>query len=114
MREIGAKDPSAVIMVEAALILEAGARDRFDKIIVVTCKPAQKIARLARRTGMSEAQAQAEVDRRSKTQMPDDEKMRRADFVIDNDGTLTQLERKVQDAWVAMNEERPANRVSRS
>jgi dephospho-CoA kinase len=79
------------------LIFEAGARDRFDKIIVVTCKPGQKMARLASRTGMSKAQAQAEVERRSKAQISDDEKMRRADFVIDNSGpvdvTLHQVER---------------------
>src|SRR5262249_44086519 len=57
MREIGAKDAYAVMMVEAALILEAGARDDFDKIIVVTCKPAQKVTRCASRTGLTEAQA---------------------------------------------------------
>ena len=97
MREMGAKDPYAVMIVEAALILEAGARDHFDKIIVVTCKAAQKVARFARRTGMSEAQAQIEVERRSNAQMPDEEKMRRADFVIDNSGpedvTRHQVER---------------------
>jgi len=86
MSEIGAKEPYAVMMVEAALILEAGARDRFDKILVVTCKPAQKIERLARRMGMPVALARVEVTRRSNAQMPDDEKMRRADFVIDNSG----------------------------
>lgn len=97
MQEIGAKEPYAIIMVEAALIFEAGVRDRFDKILVVTCKPAQKAERLAHRTGLSIAEAQAEVDRRSKAQMPDDEKMRRADFVIDNSGpedvTRHQVER---------------------
>lgn len=97
MREIGAQDPYAVMMVEAALIFEAGAHDHFDKIIVVTCKPAQKMARLARRTGMSEVQAQAEVERRSKAQMSDDEKMRRADFVIDNSGPVDVTRHQVED-----------------
>ena len=63
MREIGAKDPDAVAIVEAALIFEAGAKERFDKIIVVTCRPAQKSARFAQRTGMAEADAQADVER---------------------------------------------------
>src|SRR5262249_36168300 len=54
-RDIAAKDPYAVIMVEAALIFEAGIRDRFDKGIVLTCKPAQKIERPARRTPRREA-----------------------------------------------------------
>jgi len=96
MRDIGAKDPYAVIMVEAALIFEAGVRDRFDKVIVVTCKQAQKIARLARRTGMSEAEARVEVERRSKAQMPDEEKMRRADFVIDNSGPVDVTRHQVE------------------
>jgi dephospho-CoA kinase len=96
MREIGAKEPYAIMMVEAALIFEAGAHDRFDKIIVVTCKPGQKMARLALRTGMSEAQAEAEVDRRSKAQIPDDEKMRRADFVIDNSGPVDVTRHQVE------------------
>jgi dephospho-CoA kinase len=40
MREVAAKDPHAVAVVEAALIFEAGVNDRFDKIMVVTCMPA--------------------------------------------------------------------------
>jgi dephospho-CoA kinase len=88
MREIGDREPYAVIIVEAALILEAGVHDRFDKIIVVICKPAQKIARLAGRMGMNEAEARADVERRTKAQLPDEEKMRRADFVIDNSGPV--------------------------
>jgi dephospho-CoA kinase len=102
MREIGAKEPYAVMMVEAALILEAGARDHFDKIIVVTCKPAQKMARLARRTGMNEAQARAEVERRSKAQMSDDEKMRRADFVIDNSGPVDVTRHQVERIYAEL------------
>lgn len=88
MREISAKDPQAVVMVEAALIFEAGAHGRFDKIIVVTCNPAQKVERMARRAGLSEPEARAEVERRSRAQLPDAEKMRRADFIIDNSGPV--------------------------
>ncbi|HZS26452.1 MAG TPA: dephospho-CoA kinase [Candidatus Angelobacter sp.] len=96
MHEIGVKEPHAVIMVEAALIFEANAHDRFDKILVVTCSPAQKIARFAHRSGMSKAQAQAEVERRSKAQISDDEKKRRADFVIDNSGSIDETRHQVE------------------
>ena len=96
MREIGVKDPYAVAMVEAALIFEAGAKERFDKIIVVTCKPAQKIARFGQRTGMGEADARADVERRNKAQMPDEEKARRANFVIDNSGSVEETRHQVQ------------------
>ena len=102
MREIGAKAPYAVIMVEAALIFEANARDRFDKILVVTCSPAQKITRFAHRSGMSEVQAQAEVERRSKAQIPDDEKVRWADFVIDNSGPLDVTRHQVERIYAEL------------
>src|SRR5262249_34643370 len=95
-RDIAGKDPYAVIMVEAALIFEASVRDRFDKIIVVTCKPAQKIERMAGRAGMSQAEARAEVERRSRAQMADDEKIRRSDFVIDNSGPVDVTRQQVE------------------
>ena len=88
MRAIGEKDPYAVVIVEAALIFEAGVKSHFDKTIVVTCSPEQKVSRYAQRSGMSETQARAEVERRSKAQLSDEEKARRADFVIDNSGPL--------------------------
>jgi dephospho-CoA kinase len=96
MRELAARDPYAVAMVEAALIFEAGVKDRFDKIMVVTCKPAQKITRFAERTGRNEADARADVDRRTKAQIPDEEKARRADFVIDNSGSVEETRHQVQ------------------
>jgi dephospho-CoA kinase len=82
--------------VEAALIFEAGVKDHFDKIIVVTCKPAQKVARFGQRTGMPEVLARADVERRNKAQIPDDEKARRAHYVIDNSASLEETSHQVQ------------------
>jgi dephospho-CoA kinase len=96
MRSLGEKDPYAVAIVEAALIREAGVKDRFDRIMVVTCKPAQKVARFAQRTGTSADAARADVERRNKAQMPDEEKARRADFVIDNSGSVEETRHQVQ------------------
>lgn len=96
MRSLGEKDPYAVAIVEAALILEAGVKDRFDRIMVVTCKPEQKVTRFAQRTGMSEDAARADVERRTKAQMSDEEKARRADFVIDNSGSVEETRHQVQ------------------
>jgi dephospho-CoA kinase len=96
MRSLGEKDPNAVAIVEAALILEAGVKDRFDRIMVGTCKPGQKVTRFAQRTGMSEDAARADVERRTKAQMPDEEKARRADFVIDNSGSVEETRHQVQ------------------
>ncbi len=102
MEEISRNDPKGISMVEAALILEAGAGDRFDKIIVVSCMPEQKIARLAHRTGKNETDARTEVERRTKAQMSDEEKARRADFVIDNSGPVDATRRQVEAIYAEL------------
>src|SRR5258708_31574672 len=102
MAAIGAKDPEAVVLAEAALIFEAGAGQRFDKIIVVTCKPEQKAARLAQRMGVNEAAAQDEAERRMKSQIPDEQKPRRAHHVIDNSGSLEETRRQVEKVFTEL------------
>lgn len=104
MEEIGRRDPKAIAMVEAALILEAGAAGRFDRLIVVTCHPEQRVLRFARRLGISEAVARAEVTRRMAAQIPDEEKIKAADFVIDNSGSLDATEEQVQRVFAEMRE----------
>lgn len=95
MDDIGRRDPSAIAMVEAALIVEAGAQSQFDKLIVVTCRPEQKIERYAPRTGGDWEAARAEVERRSAAQLSDEEKARAADYVIDNSGSLEHTRQQV-------------------
>ncbi|HWF02195.1 MAG TPA: dephospho-CoA kinase [Candidatus Angelobacter sp.] len=102
MREVGEKDPYAVAMVEAALIFEAGVKERFDKIIVVTCKPAQKVSRFGQRAGMPEALARVDVERRNRAQIPDEEKARRAHYVIDNSATLAETSHQVQRIYAEL------------
>ncbi|MGA8299045.1 MAG: dephospho-CoA kinase [Terriglobales bacterium] len=102
MEEIGARDPHAIAIVEAALILEAKAADRFDFLIVVTCNEEQRAQRVAKRLGITEEAAQAEVKRRMAAQMPDSEKIKAADFVIDNSGSLEATERQVQEVFAAV------------
>ncbi len=102
MEDIGRRDPKALAIVEAALILEAGAAGRFDRLIVVTCHPDQRILRFARRLGISEDAARAEVTRRMAAQMPDEQKIKAADFVIDNSGSMDETERQVQSVFAAL------------
>jgi dephospho-CoA kinase len=101
-KEIGRRDPKAIAIVEAALILEASAADRFDRLIVVTCRPEQRIVRYARRLGISEDAARAEVTRRMAAQIPDEEKIKAADFVIDNSGSLAATEEQVQRVFAEL------------
>ena len=102
MEEIGQRDEKAIAIVEAALILEARAAARFDRLIVVTCKPEQRVLRFARRLGISEDAARAEVTRRMAAQIPDEEKVKAADFVIDNSGPLDFTEQQVQTAFAVL------------
>jgi len=102
IKEIGRRDPNAIAIVEAALILEAGGAGRFDRLIVVTCQPEQRILRFAHRLGISEDAARAEVMRRMAAQMPDEEKIKAADFVIDNSGSLDATERQVRRIFAAL------------
>jgi dephospho-CoA kinase len=102
MEGIGESDPNAIAIVEAALTLEAGAADRFDHLIVVTCDSEQRVLRYANRMAISEVAARAEVKRRMAAQMPDDEKIKAADFVIDNSGTLEATEEQVERIFAAL------------
>jgi dephospho-CoA kinase len=99
MEEMGRQDPHAVAIVEAALILEAGAAKSFDRLIVVTCSDAQRIARFAARQKLDLEAARKEVERRMAAQMPDAEKIKAADYVIDNSGSLEQTREQVRQVW---------------
>jgi dephospho-CoA kinase len=99
MKEMGRQDPHAVAIVEAALILEAGAAERFDRLIVVTCSAEQRVARFAARQKIDLEAARKEVVRRMAAQLPDEEKIKAADYVIDNSGTLDQTREQVRQVW---------------
>jgi dephospho-CoA kinase len=99
MQAIGEQNPHAVAIVEAALILEAGAKSQFDKLIVVTCSEEQRIARFAVRQKLGYGEAAAEVQRRMAAQLPDSEKIKAGDFVIDNSGAMTHTRVQVHKVW---------------
>jgi dephospho-CoA kinase len=99
LQETGRQDPHAVAVVEAALILEAGAGDRFDRLIVVTCGAEQRVSRFAARQKIDLEAARKEVVRRMAAQLPDEEKIKVADYVIDNSGTLAQTREQVRQVW---------------
>ena len=99
MEEIGQQDPHAIAIVEAALILEAGTGNRFDRLVVVTCQPEQRIERWAIRTRVDLETAQREVTRRMAAQLPDEAKVKAADYVIDNSGSLDETRKKVEKVY---------------
>ncbi len=95
MSEVGHREPNAIAVVEAALILEAGIAADFDRLIVVVCDPLKKVERLAARMGIGLEAAGLEVQRRSAAQLPDLEKQQRADFVIYNNGAVEDTEQQI-------------------
>lgn len=99
MQEMGRQDPHVVAMVEAALILEAGAGERFDQLVVVTCSEEQRVIRFAARQKIDLEAARKEVERRMAAQLPDAEKIKVADYVIDNSGDLEQTRAQVREVW---------------
>ncbi|HEX6650081.1 MAG TPA: dephospho-CoA kinase [Pyrinomonadaceae bacterium] len=74
-----AEDPRGIGIVDAALMIESGGYRRFDKLIVVHCLPEVQLERLMLRDKLSRDEAQRRID----SQMPQEEKQRFADYLID-------------------------------
>ncbi|MFZ0952397.1 MAG: dephospho-CoA kinase [Candidatus Sulfotelmatobacter sp.] len=110
MDETGRQDPGAVAIVEAALILEAGAAKRFDRLIVVTCSDEQRIARFAARHKLDLEAARKEVTRRMAAQLPEGEKVKAANYVIDNSGSLDHTREQVGQLWEKLRTEATTRR----
>jgi dephospho-CoA kinase len=90
-----ALDPVAHVfaLADIPLLYETG-RDRDFRLVVVTsCAVETQLARLMRRDALSEADARARIA----AQLPLDEKRRRADFVIETDGTFAETDARVRD-----------------
>ena len=91
-REIARKDPHAVIVYDAALLIEANAHTRMDRFIVVTADEQTQLKRLMARNHLSADEGK----RRIEAQMPLAEKVKVADYVIDGTLPMEQLRKEVQ------------------
>jgi dephospho-CoA kinase len=79
MRKWESEDPKGIAVVDAALMIESGGYRRFDKLIVVHCRPEVQMQRLMSRDGLNREQAEQRIT----AQMPQEEKKKFADFLID-------------------------------
>jgi dephospho-CoA kinase len=105
--EIFSRGPDAIVMVESALVFEAGAsgsvpewHKRFDRIVLVTAPDEVKIHRFVERLSKGKSvpeRQKIEEDARARlaAQIPDSEKIPLSDYVIDNGGPLAETERQV-------------------
>ena len=111
-RQIAAKEPLAIVMVESALIFETahggkdGWRRRFDRIILVTAPEEVRVARFIARSAASrvlspdeQAALEGEARRRMAQQMSDEAKAALADYVLTNSGPVMELEWQVDNLW---------------
>jgi dephospho-CoA kinase len=93
MRRWEAEDEGGIGVVDAALMIESGGYKRFDKLIVVHCRPEIQVERLMARNNIS----REEAERRIQAQMPQQEKMRYADFLLDTSEGFEDTRRRVRD-----------------
>lgn len=87
--------PPPVIVLDIPLLYEGGLERTVDAVIVVTASLDTRIQRVTARSGLSEAEVRA----RDAAQMPLDEKVTRADYVVDNDDDLKSLRAQVERLW---------------
>ena len=86
-----------IVVIEATLLIEAGGKERYDRIVVVDVDPETQLARAVAR-GMT----REEAARRIAHQMPREERLRYADYVIDNSGDLQAAEAETTRVYQAL------------
>jgi dephospho-CoA kinase len=95
LRELESKYPKGITVVDAALMIESGGFARFSKIIVVHCDPEIQLERLMARSGLS----RVEATKRIATQMPQEEKKRFADYLIDTSDGFDETRRQTESVF---------------
>jgi dephospho-CoA kinase len=91
LQEAEAKDPEGIAIIDAALMIESGGYERFDKLIVVHCDRETQIERLMQRNRIPREDA----ERRVAAQMSSEEKLLYADFDINTSGTQEDTRKRV-------------------
>jgi len=89
------KDPETIVVIDAALLIETGMYKRYDKLVVVYAGKEMQLKRLMARDGMSRDEAQRRID----SQLPLREKIKLADFVIRNEGSLKKTKEEVEKVF---------------
>ncbi|MBU2552062.1 MAG: dephospho-CoA kinase [Proteobacteria bacterium] len=98
VNELSAKDPDAIIQVVIPLLIELNMGYMFHKLLLVYTSPEVQNKRLAARDGISEADAAVIM----RNQLPIDEKVGYADFVINNEGDPEETRAKVEALWAEL------------
>ena len=89
------RDTDRIVVFSAPLLVESGMHTAFEILVVVSATVATQIERLMRQRGMSEPAIRARID----AQAPLEDKAAAADFLVDNEGSLDELESQVEQLW---------------
>ena len=95
IKGIGQKGPKAIVVIDAALLVETGYYRDVDKVVVVTSTKKQQIERLRRRDQMDQEMARGIID----SQIRGEERIKVADIIIRNEGSRMQTERKAKEVF---------------
>jgi len=96
--EFARKHPDGIAVTEAAILVETGSYKDYDRLIVAVCRPEQQVARAMERDGVS----RQEVLNRLSRQMPLEDKVKHADFVIDTSGSKGNTLQQVQTVYESL------------
>jgi len=96
------KDANAIIQIAVPLLIEINLQYKFHKVLLVYVPREIQIDRLMKRDGISREAAQNIL----KAQLPIDEKLGYADFVIHNEGTLEETRKQVEKSWEELKKHR--------
>ena len=103
-----AEDADRIVVLEAAVMLEAGWNRSTDEVWVVIVEPDVAVARAVARDGVDEAAVRARIG----AQLSNAERIARADVVIDNSGTPAELLARLDEAWQALQSRVGAGRAA--
>ena len=104
-RQLVTEDPRCIVLLDAPLLIEAGAYNTVDLIVVVTASPETQLRRtLERSVAQGRPLTETEVQARIDAQMPVTEKVKYADVVIENEGTLGALRKQIDKLWEIIQE----------
>tara|TARA_Y100001934_G_scaffold276823_1_gene374220 strand:+ start:975 stop:1604 length:630 start_codon:yes stop_codon:yes gene_type:complete len=91
-------NPSALVIIDAALLIESGNYKNMDKVVVVSTNKKNQMKRILARGGLPKD----EIVSRINNQMPSQEKKRYADFILDNSSDKFELRNQVEDLYAKL------------
>jgi dephospho-CoA kinase len=88
-------EPEAIAVIEAAIMIESGSYRRYDRIVIAVCSKEQQIERAMSRDGITREQ----VEQRLARQMPLEEKIRYADYIVDTSGSKEATRKQTETVY---------------